>query len=504
MMHTAEQSNSNSPLLAAIDLGSNSFHMVVARLEQGELKPIEVMSEKVQLAAGLDQKKILSEEAQQRGLDCLSRFAQRIQDQTRDSIRCVGTNALREARNPEQFIDQAEKILGIPLEIIAGREEARLIFLGVSHTLPNNIGRRLVIDIGGGSTECIIGERFEPVELESLHMGCVSYNKRFFSDGKVSRHSFKAAHTAAMLELQGIQKRYLKLGWTSSVGSSGTIKAAYHACQALGYCTDTLPRKALDKLCEKVLQFEHTTDIDLEGVKPERRAVLPAGLAILSAVFDSLEIEEMTFSYGALREGLLYESAGRLRQEDVRQRTTDALMERYHVDTEQALRIEATALMALAQVKKDWQLEDESYHDMLSWATRTYEIGRTISHSGYHKHSAYLLANSDLPGFTHLDQQLLGTLVRGHRRKFPKEEFKLLPMRFQQAYRRLCVLLRLAVILHRNRSISRTPAFTIVAKDNHVSLQFPEGWLEAHSLTHADLMQEQELLANGDFKLKIS
>lgn len=503
-MTTTEQPSSQAPLLAAIDLGSNSFHMVVARLEQGELKPIEIMSEKVQLAAGLDSRRCLTDEAQQRGLDCLDRFAQRTQDQPRDSIRCVGTNALREARNAEVFIEQAERILGIPLEIIAGREEARLIFLGVSHTLPDNFGRRLVIDIGGGSTECIIGERFEPVELESLHMGCVSYNKRFFNDGSISRRRFKAARTAAMQELQSIQKRYLKHGWTSSVGSSGTIKAAFHACQAQGWCGDSLTREALEQLCQHVLSLEHVDQIALAGVKPERCAVLPAGLAILCAVFDSLQITEMDFSYGALREGLLYESAGRLRHEDVRQRTTDALMQRYRVDNDQALRVETTALMALAQIKKDWQLEHESNHDMLSWAARTHEIGLTISHSGYHKHSAYLMANSDLPGFTHLDQQLLGALVRGHRRKFPKEDFRQLPQRYQQTCQRLCILLRLSCILHRNRSISRPPAFDISVADQQVNLSFPEGWLEAHSLTHADLIHEQELLASADYRLEIS
>ncbi|MCV6588814.1 MAG: exopolyphosphatase [Marinobacterium sp.] len=503
-MNSIDQSSPQSPLLAAIDLGSNSFHMVIARLEQGELKPIEVMSEKVQLAAGLDSNSMLSDEAAQRGLDCLNRFAQRTQDQPRDSIRCVGTNALRAARNAEHFIEQAEKILGIPLEIIAGREEARLIFLGVSHTLPDNFGRRLVIDIGGGSTECIIGERFEPLELESLHMGCVSYNKRFFSNGRISRRRFKAARTAAQQELQSLQSRYLKHGWSSSVGSSGTIKAAWMACQAHGWCSEKLTREALQKLCDHILNLDHVDQIALVGIKPERCAVLPAGLAILSAVFDSLKIDAMDFSYGALREGLLYESAGRLRHEDVRQRTTDALMQRYHVDSEHALRVEATVLMALAEVKKDWQLEGETCHDMLSWAARTHEIGLTISHSGYHKHSAYLLANSDLPGFTRLDQQLLGTLVRGHRRKFPKDDFRLLPQRYQQSYRRLCVLLRLACILHRNRSINRTPAFDLKVNDNRIALSFPDHWLDAHSLTHADLISEQELLATGGFELVLS
>ncbi|WP_299182126.1 exopolyphosphatase [uncultured Neptuniibacter sp.] len=493
--------NQDEQLLAAIDLGSNSFHIVVAQLDQGELRTIDVLSDKVQLAAGIDAKRHLTDEAKQRGLDCLSRFAQRVKDLPRDAVRVVGTNALREAKNSREFIEEAEKILGTPLEIIAGREEARLIYLGVAHTLADDQGSRLVIDIGGGSTEFIIGERFEPKVMESLHMGCVSFSKRFFSDGTLSHKNFKRAQTAALQELQSLRSHYLELGWSSAVGASGTIKAVRNACHSCGYSSDRITLSALHKLRDKVLSFEHSDQIDIEGIKPERKKVLPAGIAILCAIFEALEIDEMSFSEGALREGVLYDMTGRLRHEDVRDRTINALMQRHHVDQEQADRVEQTALLAWAQVKESWQLSRKHY-DMLSWAARTHEIGLTIAHSQFHKHSAYLLTHSDLPGFTTHEQRQLAALVRGHRRKFPKDEFKALPKRLQEPYRRLCVLLRLAVVLHRSRSKDRLPAISFATENKKLLVEFPENWLAHHPLTLADLEQEAEYLGHADIKLR--
>jgi len=492
-----------SQLLAAIDLGSNSFHMVVSSLEQGELRPIDIMSEKVQLAAGLDSDNWLSEEAQQRGIDCLSRFAQRIIDLPRPSVKIVGTNALREARNSAEFIEQAEKLLEVPLEIIAGREEARLIYLGVSHTLADDHGNRLVVDIGGGSTEFIIGERFEPLELESLHMGCVSYSKRFFPEGRISAKAFRQAQTAAMRELLSISDTYRSLGWNSSVGASGTIKAVRNACVHLGFCEDGISFDALLRLREYILQFGHADEIDIEVIKAERRLVLPAGLAILCALFESLDIRHMAYSDGALREGLLYDMAGRLRHEDVRERTINALSKRYHLDEEHADRVEQTALLLWAQCKSDWQLSDELNYNMLSWAARSHEIGLTIAHSQFHKHSAYLLQNSDLPGFSQRNQQLLAFLARGHRRKLPKDELKQLPQSLQENAIRLCILLRLAVILRRSRSSARMPALELEARERKLTLSFPSGWLEQHPLTCADLEYEVEYLKAVDYKLKL-
>ncbi len=497
-------STQESQLLAAIDLGSNSFHMVVSSVEQGELRPIDIMSEKVQLAAGLDSNDMLSDEAQQRGLDCLSRFAQRIVDLPRAAVKVVGTNALREARNSSDFIDQAEKLLEVPLEIIAGREEARLIYLGVSHTLADDHGNRLVVDIGGGSTEFIIGERFEPIELESLHMGCVSYTKQFFPQGEISAKAFRQAQTAAMRELLPIQDSYCTLGWNSSVGASGTIKAVRNACVHLGLCDDGISRDALFRLRDYILKYEHVDQLDIEVIKPERRQVLPAGLAVLCALFESLNIRHMAYSDGALREGLLYDMAGRLRHEDVRERTINALSKRYHLDQEHADRVEQTALLLWAQSKSGWELADALNYNMLSWAARTHEIGLTIAHSQFHKHSAYLLQNSDLPGFSQRNQQLLAFLARGHRRKFPKDELKQLPKSQQEKATRLCILLRLAVILRRSRSTTRLPALELDASERKLTLSFPSGWLDQHPLTCADLEYEVEYLRAIDYKLKLS
>ena len=495
--------NKPGALMAAIDIGSNSFHMVVARYVEGELKPIDIMSDKVQLASGMDDEGLLTPEAQQRGLDCLSRFAQRLTELPRSAIRAVATNALREAVNGAEFAQKATQILGLPIQIVAGHEEARLIYLGVCHSLADDSGKRLVIDIGGGSTEFIIGERFEPQLLESLQMGCVSFHEEFFLDGKITESGFYKAKMAAQQELLSIRRNYKRLGWSSCVGSSGTIKATLQACTELGLSNGIITRDALSKLKAYLLQIGHSDQLTLSTVKPERKTVLPAGVAILDAAFESLDIDSMAFSDGALREGVLYDMAGRLRHEDVRERTINALMQRYHIDSKHAYRIEATALIMLAQVKDAWQLNDPEFHDMLCWSARTHEIGLTISHNRYHRHSAYLLQHCDLAGFSHLEQQMLAFLAKGHRRKLPKDEYKTLPDEKRDAYLRLCLLLRLAVIFHRSRSKARLPAFSLQVDGNKLHLCFPSGWLDHHPLTRADLENESEFLKGMDYKLKV-
>ncbi|MBN3564629.1 exopolyphosphatase [Aliamphritea spongicola] len=495
---------SQDTLMAAIDLGSNSFHIVIAKLDQGELLPIDVLSEKVQLAAGLDDNNILSDEAQQRGLECLQRFAERIKGLPSGSVSAVATNALREAVNSQDFIVKAESVLGRPIEVIAGIEEARLIHLGVEHTLAAESGSRLIIDIGGGSTEFIIGERFEPLELESLEMGCVSFSKRYFKDGIISEKNFQLAVFGALRELLAIKRRYKRQGWQYCVGSSGTVKAIQQACIESGFSESAITAKALKNLRERILEFSHSDEICIPGIKDQRKAVIAAGVAILSAAFESLGIKEMHYSAGALREGLLYDMTGRLHHEDVRERSINALMNRYHVDQEHALRVEQTALIALTQVRNDWKLQDTEYQNMLSWAARSYETGLTIAHSQYHKHSAYLVLNSDLPGFSQQEQLQLATLIRNHRRKFNDAEFSLLPKREISATRKLCVLLRIAIVLHRSRSKERLPAFTITVSENTVSLSFPDNWLSYHPLTRADLEQEAAYLATAGTLLNIS
>ncbi len=490
------------PLLAAIDLGSNSFHMVVAQLIDGELKLQDVMSEKVQLAAGLDADNVLSEAAQQRGLECLARFAQRVADLPRKAIRIVGTNALREAVNSREFLERAEHLLQTPLEIIPGREEARLIYLGVCQTQPPMDGQRLVIDIGGGSTELIVGEQFKPRALESLEMGCVSFTQRYFPNGEISKAAFQRATYAALRELMSIQKRYRRIGWSNCVGSSGTIKAVRNACVTLGFSEEHISVGALDQLRQKILGYRHVDEIT--EVKTERRAVLPAGLAILCAAFDSLGIREMACSDGALREGLLFEMAGRLQHEDIRERSIATLKRRYLVDRQQAGRVERSAMQALDQVRDAWDLNDPQHRQMLRWAAHTHEIGRAISHAQYHKHSAYLLQNSDIAGFTNLDRQQLALLVRSHRRKYPKDDFKQLPESRQLACRRLAILLRLAALLHRNRSRVKLPPLQLQIDGKTLSLGFPPGWLEQQPLTQADLEQEADYLKAIGIRLQVN
>ncbi|MEC7376664.1 MAG: exopolyphosphatase, partial [Pseudomonadota bacterium] len=454
---TADNAVSPPEVLAAIDMGSNSFHMVVARLVHGEIRTLEKMGEKVQLGAGLDPHNRLTEEAQERALACLGRFAQRLKGMPPEAVQIVGTNALRVARNAHQFMNRAEEVLGYPVEIIAGREEARLIYLGVSHTLSDDAGRRLVIDIGGGSTEFIIGQRFEPLELESLHMGCVSFRNRYFADGKITRRQLDRAVTHAEQEMLNIRQHYRATGWQSAVGSSGSIKAIASVLANLKITDGTITLTGLRELRKRLVDMGKTERLGDLGVRSDRQSIFPAGFAILMGAFQSLGISEMAFADGALREGLLYDIAGRIQHEDVRERTISALQERYHVDQEHGAAVEQTAIAAWKQVAREWGLNTPADEEVLRWACRLHEIGLTISHSQYHKHGAYLLRYSDLPGFTQQFQKDLATLVRGHRRKFSPAIFEGVEPEDIPRLRYLCVLVRLAVLLQHPRNLEPPP-----------------------------------------------
>ncbi len=491
-------------MLAAIDMGSNSFHMVVARLVHGEIRTLEKMGEKVQLGAGLDRYNRLTEAAQQRGLECLSRFAQRLQGMPAEGVQIVGTNALRVARNAQEFIDRAEEVLGYPVAVIAGREEARLIYLGVAHTLADDEGRRLVVDIGGGSTEFIIGQRFEPQELESMHMGCVSFRNLYFADGKITRRLLDKAITHAEQELQSIRRHYRSVGWQSAVGSSGSIKAISTVLATLKLTDGTITREAMEELRRRLIDMGKIDKLTDLGVREDRQNIFPAGFAILMAAFRSLDIESMTFADGALREGLLYDIAGRIQHEDVRERTISALQERYHVDQAHGAMVEKTAMAAWEQVADQWGLHTDEDEDVLRWACRLHEIGLTISHSQYHKHGAYLLRYSDLPGFTQQFQKDLATLVRGHRRKFTPAVFEGIEPEDKPRLRYLCVLVRLAVLIQHPRNLEDPPAFVLHGHANKLVVEFPEGWLDSRPLTLADLKNEQDFLERQGFTLEIS
>lgn len=488
--------------LAAIDLGSNSFHLLVANYHNARLQVVARLGEKVQLAAGIDDDGNLSEEAMQRALDCLARFAPFLSDIEPGNLRIVGTNALRDAHNSQVFIERAEAQLGHPIEIIAGREEARLIYLGAAHALAEN-GRRLIADIGGGSTEFIIGEAFAPLALESLRMGCVTYTQRFFPDGDLSDKRMRRAELAALSELANIQRPYQRLGWADPVGSSGTIKAAASVLFAHGDASHegVITRAGLKALRERLLKCKHLDKVALDGLKPDRARVFPAGVAILSAIFEAFELEQMRFADGALREGVLFDLAGRNSAEDSRQQSIDTLKRCYDVDTRQAENVSATATALFARVREAWALNDE-HRRQLIWASQIHEIGLAISHSQFHRHGAYLMEHSDLAGFSRPEQRLLAFLVRAHRRKFPLKEWQALPQSQQATAARLARLLRLAVLL--NHSRPETPfAFDALSADGErLIITLPAG--DEPPLLRTDLEQEQAYLAATGFTLAIS
>ncbi len=484
--------------LAAVDLGSNSFHLIVARLQQGQLHVVDRLRDPVRLAAGLDHKQRLQPEAHARAIACLQQFGERLRHLPRSHVRIVGTNALRKAQATGSFLREAQEALGHPIEIISGVEEARLVYLGVSHSLPDE-GQRLVVDIGGGSTEVIIGEGFEALHLESLYMGCVSFSEQYFPQGVISKEHWDAAELAARLELRPVKNRFLKMGWQSAAGASGTIRAIRTVLMANDWCKEGICRSGLDKLHKAILQVDHVSKLDLPGLQDERKAVFPGGVAILYALFETLNIETMRVSDGALREGLLYDAIGRIQHVDVRERTVNSLSERYHIDENHGRRVEETALELWEMVKKDWKLNKDEHPWMLRWAARLAEIGLVIAHSGYQKHGAYLLANSDLPGFSRREQSLLAALVRAHRRKFPVSVFE----SHGKAAQRLCVLLRLAILLHRSRTPLDVERIEAHAGGAEIELVFPKGWLQSHPMTAADLQREAAYLKAAKWKLQV-
>ncbi|HWQ95036.1 MAG TPA: exopolyphosphatase [Gammaproteobacteria bacterium] len=486
-------------IIAAVDLGSNSFHLVIARINRGKLYILDRLRETTRIAAGLDKNSRLTAQAQRRALDCLKRFGQRIAGIAPGSVRAVGTNTLRRAQNAKSFLQRAQQALGHPIEIIGGREEARLIYLGVSHSLADDAGKRLVVDIGGGSTELIIGERFEPLHMESLQMGCVTSSLSHFPSGAITPASMRRAEIAAQQELQNLTRHYRSIGWTSCIGSSGTINAIHEIITANRWSLDGITRSSLKKLRKHLLAAGHVNRIQLPGLRSDRAPVLPGGMAILLSVFESLDIEQMHATGGALREGLLYDLLGRIRHKDIRDRSVARLSIQYHVDTDQAKRAEQTALRCLKQLPQ-WKLDP--YQPMLGWSARLHEIGLAISHSQYRKHGAYLVEHSDMPGFSRQEQQLLATLILGQRNKFPLAVFTDLQAEQARAAKRLCVLLRLAVLLNRSRSRQPLPKISITAKGDVVQIKFPRGWLNKHPLTQADLDQEIKYLKAAKIKLK--
>ncbi|HEY4530357.1 MAG TPA: Ppx/GppA phosphatase family protein [Luteimonas sp.] len=477
-------------MLAAIDLGSNSYHMVVARYTLGQLRIVDRLRETVRMAEGLDARGGLAPEVRQRALQCLARFGQRIRDIPPHRVRAVATNTVRRLAAPQAFLMPAETALGHAIEIVSGREEARLVYLGVAQAQPPKPGqRRLVLDIGGGSTECIIGLGFGTLERESVQLGAVAGTLRYFGNGRLSRRKWRDAVIEASVEFQQFAATYRNLGWQEAIGASGTNKAIGEICAAMKLTKGAITAEALPEVRDALLRADHIDDISLPGLSDERRPIIAGGLLVLEAAFTSLGLQRMMVSKAALREGVLHDMVGRAGDHDPREASVAALMQRYGIDLAQALRVEASALKLFDEVASAWQLTPDD-RLMLSWAARLHELGLTIAHSQYQVHGAYILAHSDIAGFSRQEQGFLAALVRAHRRKVPKNVFEALPDRLLPAARQLSILLRLAVLLHRGHESPDIPGLGAAATGDTLELHLPARYLDARPLLQADLAGE--------------
>ncbi len=488
---------------AAVDLGSNSFHLLVSRREHGELRVLDRIKDMVRIAGGLDAQGRLDQETKDRAHACLARFGQRLRGIPDDNIRAVGTQTFRRLRNANAFLMVAETALGCSIDIIGGREEARLIYLGVSQGVSATDGRRLVIDIGGGSTELVIGEGLMPLEMESLQYGCVSLTRQFFASGRITARAWKKAKRSVLADLQELQVRYRQTGWESTVGSSGTIRAVSEICVQQGWCERGVTAPALERLIGATLEFGTTESISLAGLSERRQPVLIGGLVMLAACFEAFGLEKVEISPFALREGLLHDLLGRLEHRDPRDGTVKAFKKRYGVDENQVERVKSCALRACEQIANDLFLRPV-HRDLLGWAADLHETGLSVSHSHFQKHSAYLVEHSDMPGFSTQEQLFLAALIRYHRRAVPGRFSEPLPPRLHEALRITLFCLRFACILCRSRDDDGMPDFSLSGQERSITLKFSGQWADQHPLTMFDLELEVEMLRAIGLQLKVS
>lgn len=487
---------------AALDLGSNSFHLVLAQRLGDQVRIVDRLRETVRLGGGLADQGVITEDAWRRALDVLARFGQRLRALPPGHVRAVGTYSLRRARNGRAFLSAAADALGHPVEVVSGQEEARLIYRGVTATQGPAEGRRLVVDIGGGSSELISGRGLQPELMESLYLGCVIYSQRFFPNQRVTPKRWKAAVTAALLELQPVAGHFRAIGWDEAIGTSGSIRCVRDILAQCGEETITLA--GLGGLRDQLLACGDTKKLGYRNISSDRAVVFAGGLAILTAMFESLGIERMGYCAGALRDGLLAELTQATERTDVRRRTVEHMMHFYHVDSVHAERVAATARALFDQAAQDWQLWDEEWQNLLVWAAKLHEIGLAISHSGYHKHGRYLLSNSDLAGFSRETQTLLALLVGAHRRSIPTDDLDELIPEHRRVALPLIALLRLAVLLHRGRDNAGPPQIRLQCRSDGITVGLPAGWLADHPLTLADLHNEKKRLRRAGMRLEIT
>ena len=508
-MHIFKQDNSvNNEVptsVAAIDLGSNSFHMIVCKLDSGKLRTIDRLREMVRLAAGLDKDNNLNQETQEKALECLERFGQRIQNFPAGSVRIVGTNTLRTAKNSQEFIKKAEKALGHPIDIIAGIEEARLIYQGVANSLGSNAKSRFVMDIGGGSTEYIIGVDDVAKTKESLRMGCVTVSNKFFDQGVISKKGFKRAVLFSQQKLRPFYKKFNSQCWDEAIGAAGSLRCIRKVLVASKWSNNGITREGLDQLVAHIYQCKHVDELHLPELSEERLPVFLGGVAIIYATFQLLNIEQMTVSDGALREGLVHDLLDRIYDDDIRSRTVKTIAEHYHTDKQHASHIKQTVGYILNQLdNRHCKENSKNIVQFLDWAVMLHEIGRDIAHSQYHKHGAYIIENGDFSGFSNKDQIILATLVRSHRKKISQSRFKQLPAPWNEDAPYLVVVLRLAILLHRNRHVQEAPPFKIIIGASMVNINFEDDWLDNAPLTRTDLEIESNYLDNAGYTLLFS
>jgi exopolyphosphatase / guanosine-5'-triphosphate,3'-diphosphate pyrophosphatase len=490
--------------VAAVDLGSNSFHMMVARADGSDLHVIDRLREPVRLAAGLDGVKHLRPDTAARALSCLGRFGERLRGIPRQRVRAVGTNTLRKMRGRREFLAAAEAALGHEIEIISGLEEARLVYAGVTHGLGRDKPRRLVVDIGGGSTELIIGRGAAPRLMESVSLGCVTHTLLHFGGGDINKQNFRKARLAAGLQLEFLERRYRRAGWDLAIGASGTIRGVWRVLLAEEWSDGDITREGLEALIDDVIERGHISRLDYPALRDDRRPVFPGGLAVLAGVFDALQLRRMRTSEHALREGVIYDLLGRLSDHDVRAESVLSMARRYAVDLRHAAAVERTALRLLGDVAGPWDLDVKLGGTLLGWAARLHEIGLVIAHTSYHKHGEYILRHGELQGFSQTDLTLLAALVRLHRGKFALSALEDLPANWSEPILRLAIILRLAVLLHRSRDPDLRPPLRLTAGRRSLDVRLTQArWLEQHPLTRADLERECEYLRAAEVKLKI-
>ncbi len=491
-------------LLAAVDLGSNSFRLTIARVVQhnghAQIYAVDRLKDAVQLAAGLTPQKTLDEASVERAIAVLKRYGERLQGFKPSRVRAVATNTFRVARDTGPILARAEAALGFPIEVISGQEEARLIYAGVSSELPPSSNQRLVIDIGGGSTEVILGQSYQPGHLASLNMGCVSYTKQFFPDGHITAQRMGKARLAARRELESISETYRHAGWEQAYGSSGTAKGLLAILTQGGMSAKGITLDGMEALQQRLIEDGCVVMDHLPGIKPARATVLSGGLAIMMAAFEELKIDVMLPGEGALRAGVLYDLLGRRSEHDKREETVQLMPRRYKIDAEQAERVHRIAM----QLFQSLALEDEDAGEMaraLSWAARLHEVGMSITSTNYHQHSAYILGHADMPGFSNDDQNLLAWLVDGHQGKVARMGSQRPEPTHAQRAALLC--LRLAVLLCRRREQPEALPLQLRRDNGMLSIVADADWLDTHALSDYSLRAEVKEWRKAEFKLEL-